>query len=176
MDHEKTNALLNLIREQDNDELIHKIYLYVSDLNKPKYQLLIKKRQEAGMCLDDPKAFLEYSNTMVDVYNNIKDYNVIRKRIVFDDRIAYIMTNKNIEAIIKELFIRCRILNIPLLFITQSYNFVREEVTLNPGYYLVMKIHNKRELQKIANNHSADIDYKDFIKFTENLQVNHILF
>ena len=56
----KTNALLNLIKEQDNDELIDKIYLYAKVLNEPKYQLVIKKREEAGMYLNDPKAFIEY--------------------------------------------------------------------------------------------------------------------
>ena len=68
----KTNALVNLIREQDTDVLTDKIYLYAKDLNEPKYQLLIKKREEAGMYLNkpNPKAFIENSNTM-DVYINI---------------------------------------------------------------------------------------------------------
>ena len=60
-------------------------------------------------------------NTMDDVYNNIDDYNRHRKRnilIVFDDMIADIMTNKKFQAIIKELFIRCRKLNISFVFIT----------------------------------------------------------
>ena len=61
---------------------------------------------------------------MDDVYENIHDYNPNRKRknlIVFDDMIADIMTNKKFQAIIKELFIRCRKLNISLSFITQFY-------------------------------------------------------
>ena len=69
----KTNALLNLIKEQDNDELIGKIYLYVKVLNEPKYQFVIKKREEAGMYLNDPKAFIEYSHYMDDVYNNVNE-------------------------------------------------------------------------------------------------------
>ena len=56
--------LLNSIREQDNDELIDKIYLYSKDLSEPKYQFLIKKREDAGMYLNDPKVFIEYSSTM----------------------------------------------------------------------------------------------------------------
>ena len=48
--------------------------------------------------------------------------------IVFDDMIADIMTNKKFQAIIKELFIRCRKLNISLVFITQPYFSVRKEV------------------------------------------------
>ena len=71
------------------------------------------------------------------------------------------MTNKKFQAIIKELFIRCRKLNISLLLITES---VPKEVRLNSTQNLIMKIHNKRELQQIVINHSADIDYKDFMK------------
>ena len=104
---------------------------------------------------------------MDDVYNNIDDYYPKRKRkilIVFDDMIADIMTNKRFHAIIKELFIRCIKLNISLVFITQSCFSVPKEVRLNSTHYLIMKIHNKRELQQIAIDHSADIDYKDFLK------------
>ena len=104
---------------------------------------------------------------MDDVYNNIDDYNPSRKRkilIVFDDMMTDIMTNKKFQSIIKKLFIRCRKLNISLVFITQSYFSVPKEVRLNSAHYLIMKIHNKRELQNIATNHSADIDYKDFMK------------
>ena len=77
--------------------------------------------------------------------------------------ISDIMTNKRFQAIIKEMFIRCRKLNISLVFITQSYSSVPKDVRLNSTHYLIMKINNKRELQNIAINHSADIDYQDFI-------------
>ena len=102
---------------------------------------------------NDPTAFIEYSNTMDDVYNNIDDYNPRKKRkilIAFDDIIADIMTNKKIQAIINELFIRCRKLNISLVFITQSYFSIPNEVRLDSAHYLIMKIHNKRELQNIV--------------------------
>ena len=95
------------------------------------------------------------------------NYNPIRKRkqlIVFGDMIVDIMTNKKFQAIIKELFIRCRKLNISLVFITQSYFSVPKDVRLNLTHYLIMKINNKREFQNIVRNHSADIDYKDFRK------------
>ena len=108
---------------------------------------------------------------MDDVYSNIDDYNPKRKRkslIVFDDMIADIVTNKKFQAIIKELFIRCRKLNISLVFITQSYLIVPKEVRLNSTHYLIVKIHYKRELENIAINHSADIDYKDFLKIYRN--------
>ena len=74
------------------------------------------------------------------------------------------MTNKKFQTIIKELFIRCRKLNISLVFITQSYFSVPKDVRLNSTHYLIMKINSKRELQNIAINHSADIDYNDFMK------------
>ena len=77
--------------------------------------------------------------------------------------IADIMTNKKFKAIIKELFIRCRKLNISLVFITQSYFSVPKDVRLNTTHF-IMKINNKRELRNIAINHSADIDYQDFKK------------
>ena len=75
---------------------------------------------------------------------------------------ADIMGNKKSHVIIKGLFFRCRKLNISLAFITQSYFSVPKDVGLNSTHYLIMKINNKRELQNIAINHSADIDYQDF--------------
>ena len=165
------NALLNLI-QKDNNNHIDKIYLYAKDLEEPKYQFLIKKYENAGIKnLNDPNAFIEYSNTMDDVYNNIDDYNPTRKRkvlIVFDDMIADIMTNKKFQATIKELFIRCRKLDVSLAFITQSHFSVPKEVRLNSKHYLTMKTHNRTELQQIAINHSADIDYKGFLKIYRN--------
>ena len=73
------------------------------------------------------------------------------------------MTNIKFQSIIKKIYIRCRRLNISLAFITQSYFSAPKEVRLNSTHYLIMKIHNKRELQNSAINHSADIDYKDFM-------------
>ena len=164
----KTNALLNLIKEQDNDNLIDKIYLNAKDLKEPKHQFLIKRHEDAGIKhFNDQKPFTECSNSMDGVYNNIDDYNPnrnIKTLIVFDDMIADFMTNEKFQAIIKDLFIRRMKLNISLLFITQSYFSVPKDVRLNSMHYLIMKIHNKRVLQSIAINHSADIDYKDFMK------------
>ena len=122
---------------------------------------MIKKRENAGIKnLNDLNASIEYSmktlymkileNTMDDVYNNIDNYNAKRKRkvlIVFDDMIADIMTNKKCQATIKELFIRCRKLNISLVCISQCYFSVPKEIRLNSAHYVIMKIHNGRELQ-----------------------------
>ena len=130
--------------------------MYAKDLSEPKYQFLIKKREDAKTKnLNDASTFIGYSNTMDDVYNNTDDYNPKRKRkilIVFDYMIADIMAHKRFQAIIKELLIRCRKLNISLVFITQSYFSVLKEVRLNSTHDLIMKIHNKRELQQIAIN------------------------
>ena len=153
-----------MINEQRD---IDKIYLYARDLSEQKYEHLIKKRENIGIKhLNNPNAFIKCSNTMDDVYQNINDYNPIRKRKknVFDDMIADIMTNKKFQALIKELFIRCRKLNISLFFITQSYFSVSKDVRLNTTHYFIMKINGKRELENTARNHSADIDYKYFMK------------
>ena len=159
-----------LIQKQDNDNLIDKIYLYAKDLSDPKYQFLIKKREDAEIKnLNDPSTFIEYSNTMDDVCNNIDDYNPKRKRkilIVFD-MIADIMTNKKFQAIIKELFVKCRKWNISLFFNTPYFS-VLKELRLNSTHYLIMKIHSKRELQEIPIGLSADIDYRDFLKIYRN--------
>ena len=108
----KTNALLNLINEQSD---LDKIYLYAKDLSEPKHEHLIKKCEDVGIKhVNNLNAFIEYSNTIADVYENIND-NPNRRRkilIVFDDMIADIMTSRKFQAKIKELFIRCRKLNI----------------------------------------------------------------
>ena len=79
--------------------------MYAKELNEPKYQFLIKKREDVGINhLNDPKAFIEYSQYTDDFHNNIDDYNPNRNSkilIVFDDMIADIMTNKIFQTIIK---------------------------------------------------------------------------
>ena len=83
--------------------------------------------------------------------------------------IADIMTNKRLQAIIKELFIRCRQLNISLVFITQSYFSVPKDERLNSTHCLIIKINKRRELQNIANDNSADIDYQDVKIFLQRM-------
>ena len=116
----KTNYLLNLIQKDNN--IIDKIYLYAKDLEETKYQLLIKKREQAGIKkLKDKDAFIEYSNNMDDIYDGINDYNKKRKRkvvIAFDDMNSHVMSNKKAQQVLKELFIRCRKLNISFCFLT----------------------------------------------------------
>ena len=103
---------------------------------------------------------------MQNVYKNIDECNVDKENkilIVFDDMIADMIKNKQLNSIVTELFIRGRKLNISLVFITQSYFKVPKDVRLNITHFFITKIPNKRELQQIALNHSSDISTKDFI-------------
>ena len=102
----------------------------------------------------DPKAIIDYSNDMHDVYKNIDDYNPDKENnilIVFDDDM---INNKKLNSILS---------NISLVFITQSYFKVPKDVRLNTTHFFIIKIPNKRELQQIAINHSSDIKTKDFV-------------
>ena len=143
----KTDALLNLI---NNHPDIDKIYLYAKDPYEAKYQYLINKRESTGINhFNDPKAFIEYSNNMQDVYKNIYEYNVDKVRkilIVFDAMIADMIDNKKLSSIVTDFFIRGRKLNIPLVFITQLYFEVPNNFTLNSTQLFIIKIPNKREL------------------------------
>ena len=103
---------------------------------------------------------------MDNIYNNIGDYNPKRERnklINLDEKIADINTNKKSQVIVKELLIRCRKLNISLVFIKLSCFLVKKKNRLNFTHYLIMRIGNKIELENFDAIHSADIDYKDFI-------------
>ena len=161
----KKNALLNLINNQPD---IDKIYLYAKDPYKTKHQYLINKREKVGLSrYDDLKAFMEYSmickmsTKMLKITIQKKNRKVL---LVFDGMIADMINNKMLNPIVTELFIRGRKLNIFLVFITQSYFKVPKDVRLNSTHFFIVKIPNKRELHKIALNHSSDIDFKDFMK------------
>ena len=156
--------MFNLLNHEPD---IDKIYLYSKDTYEAKCQLLIFKRETTGLkYLNDLKAFIEYSNNVDDIYKNIEDYHPDKKLkilIVFDDVIADLHSNKKLNPIVTELFIRGRKLNISLAFITQSYFAVPKNIRLNSTHYFVMKIRNKGELQQIAFNHSSDIRFQDFM-------------
>ena len=119
----KTNYLLNSIQKDNN--IIDKIYLYAKDLQEPKYQFLIDKREKAGIKnLNDSNTFIEYLSAMDDIYPEIEDYNKKRKRkvlIVFDDMISHVMSDKKVQQVLKNLFIRCRKLNISLCLFFVCY-------------------------------------------------------
>ena len=99
--------------------------MYAKDPYEYKYRFLINKRESTGVKhFSDPKAFIEHSNDMHDVYKNINDYNPDKENkilIVSDDMIDDMIDNKKLNSIVTELFIRGKKLNISLVFITQSY-------------------------------------------------------
>ena len=109
----KANLLLNLIENPTN---IDKIFLYAKFSYKPKYQYLINKTESVEINhFNDPKAFIEYSSDMRDVYKNINYYNTDKENkilIVFDDMTADMIHNKKLDSMVTELFIRERKLNI----------------------------------------------------------------
>ena len=131
-----------------NQPDIDKIYLYAKYPYEAKYQFLINKRERVGINrLNDPKAFVEYFNNMHKVYKNIDNYNPDKENkilIVFDDMIADMIRNKELNSIVTELFIRGRKLNISLAFITQSYFKVTKDVRNNSTHFFILKIPNKR--------------------------------
>ena len=112
--------LLNLIKHQLPD--IDKVCLYVKDTFESKYQLLINGREKVGIkALKHPKAFMDYSQTMDDVYENFEDYNATKKRrvlVVFDDMPTDMESNKKLSPMVSELFLRGSKLNISLVFIS----------------------------------------------------------
>ena len=117
--------------------------------------------------LNDSHAFMEYSNDINDVLENINNHNKNRDKkvlIIFDDMIADIMRSEKFKTIVKELFIRCRKLNISIVFITQSYFRTPKNARLNSTHYILMKISNKKELRSIAEENSGHLDFKDFLK------------
>ena len=104
---------------------------------------------------------------MNDVLEDINNYNKKRDKkvlIMFDDVIADIMRSEKFKVIVKELFIRCKKLNISIVFITQSYFRTPKDVRLNNTHYILMKIGNKKELKSIAEENLGHLDFKDFLK------------
>ena len=117
---------------------------------------------------------------MDDICKNTKEYNPNKKRkifIIFDDMITDMLSNKKLNSMVNELFIRGRKLNISLVFITPSYFAGPKNIRLNSTHYFIMKIPNKWELQQIAFNRSSDLDFKDFMNlYKKNVLEHHVLF
>ena len=112
----KTDSFLNVINHQPDTD---NSYLYVEDPYEAKYQFLIKKRENVRpKHFHDSKAFIEYSNNIVDIYKNIEDYN----------------------SVVTELFNRGRKLNISIVFITQSYFVVLKDSRLTATLYFIIKL------------------------------------
>ena len=111
---------------------------------------------------------------MQDVYKNIEEYNIGKKReilIIFDDMIVDMINNKKLNPVVTELFISGRKLNISIVFIMQSYFKVPKNVRLNSTHFFITKIPNKKELQQIVLSHLSDVDFKDFIKIYKKCTV-----
>ena len=130
--------------------------------------MLINAAKKVGIKrLKNPKAFIDYSQTIHDVYENLEDYNPTKKRrvlIVFDDMITDMEFNEKLSPIVTELFLERKKLNISLAFTSQSHLKVPKALRLNATRYFIIKLPNKRELQQIASNNLSDIDFKDFMK------------
>ena len=157
----KTNSLFNVISHQPD---IDKIYLYAKDPFETNHQLLIKKRESTGLNhLNDSRAWIfEYSNDMDDIYKIFKGYNPNEKckiLIVFDDMIADMLSDKNHNPVVNELFVRGIKLITSLAFITQSYFAVSQNITLNIFHCFIKKVPEKWELQQIAFSQSLDIEF-----------------
>ena len=154
--------------------------MYAKDPYEDKYQFLIKKRESIGLkYFNNPKAFIEYSNDMHDVYKNINHYNPDKENkilIVLDDMIADMINNKKLNSVVTELFIRGRKLNISLVFITQSYFKVPKNVRLNTTHFFIMKIPIKKSFSKSQQTTHLLLALKISLKFTENALKNHIHF
>ena len=104
---------------------------------------------------------------MDDVFDDINNYHKNRDKkvlLVFDNMIADIEYNKEFKKIIKELFYRARKINVSIVFITQSYFRALKDARLNSMHYILMKISNKKELKRIAEEKLGHLDYKDFLK------------
>ena len=132
---------------------------------------LLMKRKVEMENLKNPKAFADYSQTIDNVYENLEEYNPIKKRrvlVVFDDMITDMESNKKLSPTVTELFLRGRKLNISIVFISQSYFKVPKTIRLNATHYFIVKIPNKRELQQIASNLFFDIDFIGFMKLYED--------
>ena len=147
----KTNYLLNSI--QRDNSIVDKIYSHAKDLEEPKCKLLIDEEKKLELVLMMIQLLLLSILILWMIF-----------LIIFYDMISHVISDEKAQQILKDLFIRCRKLNVLLCFLTLSYFSVPKSVTLNCTHYILLKLNNKRELQNIAINHSADIDYKDFIK------------
>ena len=127
----------------------------------------------------DSKAFTEYSNDMDDIYTNVKEHNPNKKRkilIVFNDMIADILSNKKLNPVVTELFIRGRKPSISFFLLHNLILLFQKNIKLKSTCYFIMKIPNKRELQQIECKHSSDIHIQNFINLYKKCSANSYSF
>ena len=159
--------MFNLINHQLD---IDQIYLYAKDSFEAKYQLLINKQEIAELNhLNDSKAFLNAPMIWVIFMINIEEYKSNKKckiLITFNDMNADVLSNKKLNTVVTELFIRGRKLHISLVFITKLYFSLPKDIRLNSMHYFILKIPKKpEEFQLIAFNHLSAVESKDFMNF-----------
>ena len=130
-----------------NQPDINKIYLYAKDPDESKYQFLINKRESTGLKhFIDPRAFIEDSNDMQDVYKNIDEYNANKEHKILigcDDMIADMINNRKLNSVVTESFVRGRKLNIFFAFIRKSYFKFPKDIRQNSTHFFIMKTLNK---------------------------------
>ena len=146
----KTSSLFNPISHLPDTDKIH---LYPNSPYEAKYQLLINKKYSLKN-LNGSKAFIEYLNDKNDIYKNIEEYNPNKKRkilVIFDDMIVDMISNKELNSIGTELFIRGKKLNILLFLLHNLILLHQKNIRLNSTQYFIMKIPNTRELQQIVH-------------------------
>ena len=131
---------------------MRKFILYVTHSFESKYRLLINGREKVGIeNLKITKAFIDYSQTIDDVYENFKDYNPTKKSrvlIVLDDMTADLESNKKLSPTVTELFLRGRKLNVSLVFISQSYFKLPKTIRLNVTIILSRRFLRKENFNK----------------------------
>ena len=136
--------------------------------------MLISERESTALkYLNDLKAFIEQSNDRMMVFIKIlkNAIEIKNKLTAFDDMIADMFSNKTLNLIVIEFFIRERKLNISLAFITQSYFAVPKNIRLNSTHYFVIIFLNEQELQQIAFNYSSDIEFQNFMNHCKKCYV-----
>ena len=110
--------------------------------------------------------FIDFSEIIDDVYVNLEDYNLVKKRkvlMVYYYMIADVEANKKISPIVTDLLLSWRKFNISFVFISQSCFKVLKTIRLNASHIFIMKISSKTELRQIAPNHLSNICFKDFM-------------
>ena len=116
---------------------------------------------------------------MDNIYKNIEEYKPNKKRkilIAFDDMIADMLSNKKLNPIVIELFIRDRKVNISLVFVTQSYFAMPKSIRLNSTDYFIMEIPNKQNFSKMHLIIHQILNLTTLQIFTKNVLPNYILF
>ena len=134
----QTNALVKKCVFKNQRPDIHKIHSYVKDPFKQTYQLLINWRENIEIKkMKNPKPFILYSQKIDDFYENIEDFNPMKKRkvlVLFDDMIADIKANKKLSVFVTELFLRGRKLNILFVFKSEFYLKIPKTIRLSATY------------------------------------------